>query len=130
VDRHGRCAKTADAIVRRCPKVHSLATSRELLGIGGETIYRVPSLSLPEPGEAGPAAAGSCDAVALFAERARQQGAGLTVDEQTPRSWRRSAGGWTGCRWPSSWPPKLSEGQIPALVLGGRAFQSYVSPPS
>ena len=22
-----------------------------------------------------------------------------------PRWWCRSAGGWTGCRWPSSWPP-------------------------
>ena len=22
---------------------------------------------------------------------------------RTPRRWRRSAGGWTGCRWPSSW---------------------------
>ena len=29
------------------PRVHFLATSREPLGIGGETIYRVPSLSLP-----------------------------------------------------------------------------------
>ena len=38
------CAKTADAIVRRCPRVHLLVTSREPLGIGGETIYRVPSL--------------------------------------------------------------------------------------
>ncbi len=45
----GGCAKTAEAIVRRCPKVHLLATSREPLGIGGETIYRVPSLSLPGP---------------------------------------------------------------------------------
>ena len=50
----GGCAKTAEAIVRRCPRVHLLATSREPLGIGGETIYRVPSLSLPGPGEAGP----------------------------------------------------------------------------
>ena len=50
----GDCAKTAEAIVRRCPRVRLLATSREPLGIGGETIYRVPSLSLPGPGEAGP----------------------------------------------------------------------------
>jgi predicted ATPase/class 3 adenylate cyclase len=79
----GACAKIADAIVARCPKVHLLATSREPLGIGGETIYRVPSLSLPGPGEAGPAAARSSDAVALFAARARTQGASLRVDEQT-----------------------------------------------
>ena len=76
------CAKTAEAIVRRCPRVHLLATSREPLGIGGETIYRVPSLSLPGPGEAGLLAPGSCDAVALFADRARVHGVALSVDEQ------------------------------------------------
>ncbi len=61
----GGCAKTADAILRRCPKVHLLATSREPLGIGGEVIYRVPSLSLPAPGDADPFALSSCDAVRL-----------------------------------------------------------------
>ena len=79
----GDCAKTAEAIGRRCPQVHLLATSREPLGIGGETIYRVPPLSLPGPGGSGRPAAGSCDAVALFADRARAQGAGLSVDEAT-----------------------------------------------
>ncbi len=75
------CAKTADAIVRRCPRVRLLATSREPLGIGGETIYRVPSLSLPGP-EDSDFAPGSSDAVALFAERARAHGVGLPVEEQ------------------------------------------------
>jgi predicted ATPase/class 3 adenylate cyclase len=79
----GGCAKTADAIVRRCPRVHLLATSREPLGIGGEIIYRVPPLSLPRPGDTGLPAAGSSDAVALFLERARAQGARLVVDEVT-----------------------------------------------
>jgi len=31
----GGCAKTAEALVRRCPRVHLLVTSREPLGIGG-----------------------------------------------------------------------------------------------
>jgi predicted ATPase len=79
----GGCAKTAEAIVRRCPRVHLVATSREPLGIGGETIHRVPPLSLPGPGDTGLAAAGSSDAVALFVERAKEQGAGLSIDEQT-----------------------------------------------
>jgi predicted ATPase/class 3 adenylate cyclase len=79
----GGCAKTAEAIVRRCPRMRLLATSREPLGIGGETIYRVPPLSLPEPGKADPAAAESFDAVALFADRARAQGAGLSIDQET-----------------------------------------------
>jgi predicted ATPase/class 3 adenylate cyclase len=78
----GACAKTAEAILRRCPKVHLLVTSREPLGIGGETIYRVPSLSLPAA-ESDPGAAAACDAVALFTARAREQGAALPIDEQT-----------------------------------------------
>jgi predicted ATPase/class 3 adenylate cyclase len=78
----GGCAKTAEAIMTRCPRVHLLATSREPLGIGGETIYRVPPLSLPQSGEADAAAAESADAVALFLERARAQGTNVPVDEQ------------------------------------------------
>jgi len=76
----GACAKTADAIGRRCPRVHLVATSREPLGINGETIYRVPSLSLPASGSVAPE---SSDAIALFVDRARAQGAGLAVDEET-----------------------------------------------
>ena len=79
----GGCAKTAEAIVRRCPRVHLLATSREPLGIGGETLYRVPSLSLPGPDDSGSGTSGSSDAVALFADRARASGVALSVDEQT-----------------------------------------------
>ena len=75
------CAKTADALLRRCPRVHLVATSREPLGITGETIYRVPSLSLPA--SEGSVAPESSDAVALFVDRARAQGAGLTVNEET-----------------------------------------------
>jgi predicted ATPase/class 3 adenylate cyclase len=77
----GGCAKAAEAIARRCPRVHLLATSREPLGIG-EVIYRVPSLSLPGPGAPGSGTPGSSDAVALFAERARANGVALSVDEQ------------------------------------------------
>jgi predicted ATPase/class 3 adenylate cyclase len=75
------CAKTADAILRRCPRVHLVATSREPLGISGESIYRVPSLSLSGSGE-GPFAAASSDAVALLAERAKEHGIGLSLDGQ------------------------------------------------
>jgi predicted ATPase/class 3 adenylate cyclase/Tfp pilus assembly protein PilF len=44
------CAQLADALLRSCPNLKILASSREALGIGGETIWRVPSLSLPDPG--------------------------------------------------------------------------------
>jgi predicted ATPase len=69
--------------VRRCPKVHLVATSREPLGIGGETIYRVPPLSLPEPGDGDLLEPGSSDAVALFVERAKEQGIAPSLDEKT-----------------------------------------------
>jgi predicted ATPase len=75
----GGLGRTAHTLVR----AHLLATSREPLGIGGEILYRVPSLSLRGPGQPGLAAAESSDAVALFADLARGQGAGLRVDEQT-----------------------------------------------
>jgi len=78
------CAKVANALMQDCPRVHLLATSREPLGISGETIYRVPPLSLPGPeadDESGQPE--SFDAVALFAARARAQGIDLVVDQQT-----------------------------------------------
>ncbi len=75
------CASTAAAILRRCPRVHLLATSREPLGIGGEAIYRVPSMSLPFDDDQS-VWVGS-DAVSLFVDRARKQGVDLTADEQT-----------------------------------------------
>jgi predicted ATPase/uncharacterized protein HemY len=42
------CAALAEALLRACPDVRILATSREALNIPGETAYRLPSLSLPE----------------------------------------------------------------------------------
>ena len=82
----GACAKACDAVLRRCPGVHLLVTSREPLGIGGETIYRVPSLSVPD-GETGPDGTGPdpgvSDAVALFLDRARAQGATVSLDATT-----------------------------------------------
>ena len=43
------CARVADALLRASPNLRILATSREALGIAGETSWRVPSLSLPDP---------------------------------------------------------------------------------
>ena len=42
------CAKLADSLLRAAPRLKILATSREALGIAGETSYRVPSLPLPD----------------------------------------------------------------------------------
>jgi predicted ATPase/DNA-binding winged helix-turn-helix (wHTH) protein len=40
-------ARFAEAIVRMCPRMTVLATSREILKIEGEYVYRVPSLDVP-----------------------------------------------------------------------------------
>src|SRR5262249_49612320 len=47
----GACAKLADALLRGCPNLALLATSREPLGIEGERVYRVPSLGVPAEGD-------------------------------------------------------------------------------
>jgi predicted ATPase/class 3 adenylate cyclase/Tfp pilus assembly protein PilF len=43
------CARLADSLLRGCPNLRILASSREGLGIAGELIYYVPSLSVPDP---------------------------------------------------------------------------------
>src|SRR5215204_2151365 len=42
------CAKLAEVLLRSCPELRVLATSREALGITGEVARLVPSLSLPD----------------------------------------------------------------------------------
>jgi predicted ATPase/DNA-binding CsgD family transcriptional regulator len=42
------CAELAEALLRSCPGLRVLATSREALGITGEIAWPVPSLSLPD----------------------------------------------------------------------------------
>ncbi len=79
----GSCAKTADSLLRRSPKMRLIATSREPLGIAGETVYRVPSLSLPDAGDNSEDAARASDAVALLADRAQAQGVSLAIDART-----------------------------------------------
>lgn len=45
------CAKFADQVLHASPTMRILATSREALGIAGESIYRVPTLPAPNPEE-------------------------------------------------------------------------------
>jgi predicted ATPase/DNA-binding XRE family transcriptional regulator len=78
-----RCASVADTLLRRCPKLRLIATSREPLSIPGETVYRVPSLSLPSADDDSVAAAEASDAVRLLANRARAQGVSLPLNGDT-----------------------------------------------
>ena len=69
----------ADAILRACPKVRILATSREGLGIEGEHIRVVRSLALPEV-SSGVEKTMASDAVRLFADRAHAAAAQFSLD--------------------------------------------------
>src|SRR5689334_9954538 len=42
------CAGLAETLLKNCPNLKVLATSREALGLAGEALYRVPSLSMPK----------------------------------------------------------------------------------
>ncbi|NMM90873.1 LuxR family transcriptional regulator [Rhodococcus sp. SRB_17] len=60
-----------EVLLRRCPQIRILASSREPLGIDGEAVMRVPPLSVPDPRHA-PQLDGlpQYEAVRLFVERA------------------------------------------------------------
>jgi predicted ATPase/class 3 adenylate cyclase len=65
-------AQLADAIIRSCPDVRLLTTSRQGLGIGGEAVYRLPSLAIPDiSADLQAPVALRYGAVALFVDRAR-----------------------------------------------------------
>ena len=45
--------RVSEVVLRRCPSVAIVATSRSPLGLGGELVWQVPSLSMQKPGHAG-----------------------------------------------------------------------------
>jgi predicted ATPase/class 3 adenylate cyclase len=45
------CAALVNEVLAVCPRLSMMTTSREPLGITGEAVYRVPSLSIASPGE-------------------------------------------------------------------------------
>jgi predicted ATPase/DNA-binding SARP family transcriptional activator len=76
----GTCAELADVLLRGCPNLALLATSREPLGIDGERVYRVPSMGTPVDGD-DPAAIRATEAVRLLEDRAAAQGVPLAWDQ-------------------------------------------------
>jgi predicted ATPase/DNA-binding CsgD family transcriptional regulator len=77
---HAAAAGLAGALLRSCPGVRILATSRQSLGVTGEVVIDVPTLSLPDDSDPSPAALLRSDAVALFVERAGAVQQGFAVD--------------------------------------------------
>lgn len=66
------CAGLVARLLRECPHVQVLITSREPLGLPGESVWRVPSLALPDRDDVFTIdALARTEAVWLFVERAR-----------------------------------------------------------
>ena len=77
----GAVAKLADAMMRSCPRACLLVTSREPLVVGGEHVFRVPSLPVPPADLAAPDKLAAFESVQLFAEHAAMHRQGFAVDE-------------------------------------------------
>lgn len=77
------CAHLLDRLLRSCPRLRVLATSREPLRVEGEIAWRVPSLSLPSPSDVlEPDRLSNIEAIRLFAERATGTAPGFQVDRR------------------------------------------------
>lgn len=76
-------AKLTDTLLRSTREMRVLATSREPLRIDGETLYRLPSLDLPDE-DAPPDEAGEAAAVALFLDRAQLVRPGFVLNGDGP----------------------------------------------
>ena len=81
------CATWVDSVLRACPHVRVLATSRTVFGIVGETVWRVPPLGVPDEDLSADRAALvattlKADAVRLFVDRATAALPGFTLTEE------------------------------------------------
>jgi predicted ATPase/class 3 adenylate cyclase len=76
------CAQVSEALLQTCPKLRILITSREALGIVGETAYHVPSLNTPDPANLPSIEElGKVDSIRLFVERAATAKPGFTLTQ-------------------------------------------------
>lgn len=82
------CRESALRILNACPTVHILATSRQPLGTGAESVVPVPPLSYPdytaeEPPELAPMRAGErFEAIELFLRRARSANSAFSATSE------------------------------------------------
>jgi predicted ATPase/class 3 adenylate cyclase len=67
------CAEAAETLLHACPNLRIMASSREVLGIAGETVWRVPSLMQRE-------------AIRLFCDRVTAIAPAFTFNEQNGSS--------------------------------------------
>jgi len=72
-------ADLADTLLRGCPRLTILATSRQALGVTVEAAWLVPLLAVPSA-DASLDQLAECDAVRLFVDRARAASTGFVLD--------------------------------------------------
>ncbi|MET7394134.1 LuxR C-terminal-related transcriptional regulator [Dactylosporangium sp. NPDC005572] len=75
------CALLVDALLRSCPQLRVLVTSRQPLGVNGERVMQVPSLSIPRSDRPSPTTDTLMryESVSLLAERATAAFPGFVV---------------------------------------------------
>jgi len=76
-------SELVDLVLRWCPNVHVLATSREPLGIAAEVVWSVPPLPVPARRDEQLETLAEIPAVQLFVERARAVRHDFELDEET-----------------------------------------------
>ena len=105
-------AKLAETLVRLCPRVTILATSREIFGIDGEYVYRVPPLEVPAPGQEEPDHILGHSAVDLFIVRTKSRDADFSLDTENLKATA------TICRHLDGNPLAIEFAAARAAVLG------------
>ncbi|MBI3659129.1 tetratricopeptide repeat protein [Candidatus Acetothermia bacterium] len=86
------CVQLVEELLQYCPSLRIVATSREELGIAGETVWKTPPLlspdlqSLPSKGEELVATLIQYEAVELFVERAASSDSGFRLTNQNARA--------------------------------------------
>jgi DNA-binding winged helix-turn-helix (wHTH) protein len=98
-------ANLVEAFVRSCPRTTILTTSREILRVTGEYVYRVPPLEVPAVGEEEPDRILGHSAIELFNVRVN---AWTRASRRVPKPFQRlsrSADSSTAYRSPSNLPP-------------------------
>lgn len=76
-------AQLANSLLRACPNLRILASSREALGVPGETPYRVPSLTIPETDHLnGLEEFAAVEAIQLFMDRAQTVNLGFALTSE------------------------------------------------
>jgi predicted ATPase/DNA-binding XRE family transcriptional regulator len=125
------CAAVIAALLRGCPEVSILATSRVTLAVAGETTWSVPGMELPDPNARQCAeSVTQSEAVRLFVARARAVAPGFIVTDRTSLSIAEAcrrleglplaielAAAWMRVLSPQDLSARLSENF--ALLVGG-----------